>query len=351
MERLAITLTLFAFMSVSVSESVAEDVPENKSSNRKELARKAGTEKETSRLSDKQISDLIDHAANLAEAIEKGDLSREKAIAEFRGHLQKRAKAGQTAGKQSIDLETLGAKLKKAVADGKMTEKEAVAEYKRVAGMVGKKMTQKRKGQYGSFYSIVIGRLKSKDLELGEFTIEVDYVTSIYGDRKLKDTIIGKTVQVVGVSGPWIDKVLLIKRGETLKLRSGTLNGTTISLSPKATVLERAAPFDPETYPIPPESFRGFQGVVIGTVESKSDQGYDLTMRVEQVVDTFQESKSAEPASIEGRLMDMQGFYNGKFRSSFDDLRIGDRIRVGAAHRVPEIDALEVTQVFEKLEK
>jgi hypothetical protein len=103
------------------------------------------------------------------------------------------------------------------------------------------------KGGANTFYSIVIGRLKSKDVELGEFTLEVDYITAIYGDRSLKQTVLGKTVKVVGISGAWLDTLLLIKRGETLKFRSGTLQGTTFSLSPKATVLERAVPFDPET--------------------------------------------------------------------------------------------------------
>ncbi|GIS63176.1 MAG: hypothetical protein CM1200mP2_54010 [Planctomycetaceae bacterium] len=38
-------------------------------------------------------------------------------------------------------------------------------------------------------------RLKSKDVELGEFTMQVDYITAIYGDRSLKQTVLGKTVR------------------------------------------------------------------------------------------------------------------------------------------------------------
>ncbi len=256
---------------------------------------------------------------------------------------------------EPVDLESLAKRLKAAVTNGEMTEAQATAAYKRAVAGAGdaKRMTLKKSQNNAndSFYSIVIGRLKSKDIELGEFTLQVNYVTSIYGDRSLKDTILGKTVKVVGVSGPWIDKLLLIKRGETLKLRSGTLHDGTLSLSPKATVLERAAPFDPETYPIPPETFRGFRGVVTGTIESKSDQGYELTLRVEKVASTMDGNAASKPTSIEGRLMNMQGFYNGPFREKFADLRIGDKIRVGAAHRVPEIDALEVIEVLETTAK
>ena len=253
------------------------------------------------------------------------------------------------------DLDALGQRLKAAVKNGEITVKEAVTTYQKAAAAAGIKLdgkgkgAGKGKGNNDSFYAIIIGRLKSKDIELGEFSMEVDYVTSIYGDRKLKDTIIGKRVKVVGVSGPWLDKLLLMKRGQTLKLRSGTLTGTTISLSPKATVLERAEPFDPATYPVPPEEFRGFQGVVTGKIESKSDQGYDMTLRVSKVEQTLDGNQATKPESIVGRLMDMQGFYNGQYREKFDDLRIGDTIRVGAAHRVPETDVLEVIGELKKV--
>lgn len=254
--------------------------------------------------------------------------------------------------KKLIDLKKLGAELKAAVKAGKMTEKEAFSKYiKAMEAMGMKKGMKKGKGMSDSFYSIVIGRLKSKDIELGEFTMEVDHVTGIYGDRSLKDTIIGKTVKVVGVSGPWLDKLLLIKRGETLKVRSGTLHGEVISLSPKATVLERGVPFDPKVYPIPPKDFRGFRGILTGTITSKSAQGYELTMKVDQVNETFKDSKATKPMIIKGRLLDLRGFYNEQFRKKFDDLRLGDRIRVGAVHSDPTIDPLNVTRTLEKAEK
>jgi hypothetical protein len=306
------------------------------------------------------IAKLFDHAAELKAKVETGELSEESAYETFRRHFNRVSGAEQKVLPQPVDLKTIGAQLKAAVTDGKMTKEEAIALYERAAAMATKgemvvpkagKAKGSKVGPTDSFYSIVIGRLLTKDIEIGEFTMEVDYVTSIYGDRRLKETIMGKTVKVVGISGAWIDKLLLMKRGDTLKLRSGTLDGTTISLSPKATVLERADPFDQNTYPIPPEAFRGFQGVVVGRIESKSDQGYDLTLRVQKVEATLAGSKASKPASIEGRKMNMRGFFNEPFRSTFDDLSIGDTIRVGAAHRVPEIDALEVIDLLEKVDQ
>ena len=206
-----------------------------------------------------------------------------------------------------------------------------------------------KKGGADTFYSIVIGRLKSKDVELGEFTLNVDYITAIYGDRSLKKTVLGKTVKVVGISGAWLDTLLLIKRGETLKFRSGTLQGTTFSLSPKATVLERAVPFDPETYPVPAESFRGFRGTVLGTITEKSEQGYELTLKINAIESSQKSSRAANAKASVGRLMSMRGFFDQQFRTKFGDLKIGDRIRVGAVHTDPTVDSFTVVEELEKL--
>ncbi len=211
---------------------------------------------------------------------------------------------------------------------------------------------RKRRGKKGgteTFYSIVIGRLKSKDVELGEFTMQVDYITAIYGDRSLKQTVLGKTVTVTGISGSWLDTLLLIKRGETLKFRSGTLQGTTFSLSPKATVLERAIPFDPETYPVPAESFRGFRGVVVGTITEKSEQGYELTLKINSIESSQKTSRARDPKASVGRLMSMRGFFNDSFRKKFGDLKIGDRIRLGAVHTDPTVDSFTVVEELEKV--
>lgn len=205
-----------------------------------------------------------------------------------------------------------------------------------------------KKGGANSFYSIVIGRLKSKDVELGEFTLDVDYITAIYGDRSLKQTVLGKTVKVVGISGAWLDTLLLIKRGETLKFRSGTLQGTTFSLSPKATVLERAVPFDTETYPVPAESFRGFRGVVVGTITEKSEQGYELVLKINSIESSQKTSRATDPKASVGRLMSMRGFFNQQFRTGFGDLKIGDRIRVGAVHTDPTVDSFTVVEELKK---
>ena len=88
---------------------------------------------------------------------------------------------------------------------------------------------------------------------------------------------------------------------------------------------------------------------MVGRLTSKSDQGYELTLRVEKIEQTARSSTATKPQLGVGRLMSMRGFFAARFREQFDDLRIGDRIRVGTAHREPTVDSFEVTGAIEKL--
>lgn len=345
----------------------------------KKAAATAGGKKQP--LKKKQLSedsdvDLKALGARLKQAVADGKMTKKEAMAEFQKASQRGTRQVVSPGLTGrltykgakgayiviIELSSgdkvtfVGESFRKQFADKEVGEPVTIqlgpAAGKTRAAMMkrpGKKPGTNKSGGTTTFYSIVVGRLKSKDIELGEFTMDVDYITAIYGDRRLKKRLLGKTIKVVGVSGAWLDTLLLIKKGETLQFRSGTLQGTTVSISPKATVLERTVPFDPEVYPIPPEDFRGFQGTVVGRLTSKSDQGYELTLRVEKIEQTARSSTATKPQLGVGRLMSMRGFFAARFREQFDDLRIGDRIRVGTAHREPTVDSFEVTGAIEKL--
>jgi len=114
-------------------------------------------------------------------------------------------------------------------------------------------------------------------------------------------------------------------------------------------VLERAIPFDPETYPVPAESFRGFRGVVVGTISEKSEQGYELTLKIDSIERSQKNSRASDAKASVGRLMSMRGFFSEQFREKFGDLKIGDRIRVGAVHTDPTVDSFTVVEELEKL--
>ncbi|MEO1997333.1 MAG: hypothetical protein ABGZ17_18855, partial [Planctomycetaceae bacterium] len=200
-----------------------------------------------------------------------------------------------------------------------------------------------------NFYAVVIGRLKSKDIEIGEFTLDVDHVSSMYGNRWVKDEIVGKTVKVAGVSGQFLDKLLQIKRGETLKVRSGSYiaESNTLTFGPKFHVLERTAAFKPQDFGVPPQAFRGFRGELTGKIVEVG--GYELLLQVSELK-AAADNKAANADSIKGHRIRIVGFYNDH-RELFADLHAGDVVRLSTTHRNPEHDELTVTNLLQKVGK
>ena len=228
-----------------------------------------------------------------------------------------------------------------------------VASGKKGAKGKGKLVMRKGGGKGGSanFYSIVIGRLKSKDIELGEFTMEVDYATlNRYSAARIKDEIMGKTVKVTGVSGQFRDNLLLIKTGQTLKVRtSGYSPDTkTLAFAHKFNVLERALPFSPDAHGVPPETFRGFRGVLRGKIVEVA--GYEVLLRAEEITSLDDASKASDANSIKGKLVRINGFYNDH-ADKFNELQLSDIIRVSVRHANPIFDTFGVTDVLEIVEQ
>jgi len=303
--------------------------------------------------------DLKELARQLRAAVASGKMSQKEAF-------EKLADAAAGEGKDpkkttnpsaKVDLEKLGEQLKEAVASGKMTKKEAIAEYIKAGGSLGETKGEgkgdakgggKGKNAKGggkrrpNFYSIVIGRLKSKDIELGEFTMEVDYATlNRYTSKWIKDEIIGKTVKVSGVSGQFRDNLLLIKKGQTLKVRTAGYipESKTLLFAHKFNVLERAVPFDPEAHGVPPKDFRGFEGVLQGKIIEVG--GYEVLMEIEKVMSTDKDSKAAAPNSIKGKRVRLAGFYP-QYEKLFKELRPTDIIQIGARHEDAVFDMFQV---------
>jgi len=230
---------------------------------------------------------------------------------------------------------------------------------KKVAGEKGGKKKGKsvamRKGAgkrgLANFYSIVVGSLKSKDIELGEFTMQVDYATlNKYSSAWVKDEIIGKTVKVTGVSGQFRDNLLLIKTGQTLKVRtSGYFSDSkTLAFAHKFNVLERALPFSPDAHGVPPKTFRGFQGELRGKIVEVS--GYEMLLRAEEITSLDDANTASDANSIKGKLVRINGFYDDH-ADKFNELQPSDTIRVSVRHANPIFDMFGVTDVLELVEQ
>ena len=171
----------------------------------------------------------------------------------------------------------------------------------------------------------------------------------MYGNRWIKDEIVGNTIRVTGISGPFLDNLLQIKQGDTLQVRSGSYNRETktMTFGSKFQVLERTAPFKPEEFGVPPDEFRGFHGQLTGKIIEAA--GYEVLLKV-AALDSATTNQAAKPASILGRHVRIVGFYR-HHPDSFADLREGDTIQVSVAHSNPEHDELSVTDFLQKVAK
>jgi hypothetical protein len=243
--------------------------------------------------------------------------------------------------KRDAVLINLGEGTAKKMADGKGAEKK------------GKSLAMRKgKGKRGSvnFYSIVIGKLKSKDIELGEFTMLVDYATlNRYSAARIKDAIMGKTIKVTGVSGQFRDNLLLLKTGQTLKVRTSgySSDSKTLAFAHKFNVLERALPFSPDAYGVPPETFRGFSGALRGKIVEVA--GYEVLLRAEEILSLDDASTASDANSIKGKLVRINGFYNDH-ADKFSELQLSDIIRVSVRHANPIFDTFGVTDILELVE-
>jgi len=305
--------------------------------------------------------DLDEYGQQLKKAVESGKMTEEEAIAKYKEAWESQ-KVGKGRGSKKetkptgkVDLQKLGEELKEAVESGKMTKKEAIAVYIKAGGSfgegkgkgdgkgAGKGENEKREGKgRPNFYSIVIGRLKSKDIELGEFTMEVDYATlNRYTSKWIKNEIIGKTVKVSGVSGQFRDNLLLIKKDQTLKVRTAgyLAESKTLLFAHKFNVLERALPFDPEAHGVPPKDFRGFEGGLQGKIIEVG--GYEVLMEVEKVMSVGKGNKATVPNSIKGKRVRLAGFYP-QYEKLFKELRPTDIIQIGARHQDAVFDMFQV---------
>ena len=304
-----------------------------------------------------QQSDLGMFQQKLRQLVASGKLSREDAakLAETMGLKEQ---AGKTAkGEQSVDW---NAEYEKLLAnptarrwiDKKGATKEEVIEFlkQQAASKSGKGKSKSRmklkpgsrKGSF-NFYALVIGSLKSKDVELGELEIDVDYV--IHGKPEINAELIGKRVKLVGVSGRYLDALLQIKRGETIKVRTGDYNPETnvLGFGYKFHVLERTAPFQPGDFGVPPAEFRGFSGELTGKIVEAA--GYEVLLEVQESVPSAR-NRAKDAAGIVGKRVRIAGFYN-EHADAYADLRQGDRIRVSVVHRNTESDAIDVTDKLE----
>jgi hypothetical protein len=195
------------------------------------------------------------------------------------------------------------------------------------------------------FNGMLVGRVTAKDVEKGSFVVQVDAVPRVWNNSAAEDprSLIGKTVQIGGVFGKFLDVLVVTRIGETVEFECKH-DGERLVFPGE--LLRKVAPFDPADYPVLPETFRGFQGAVAGEILKKDSETMELIVRVDRVVQTWDGSKAKEPKSIEGKLLMLAGFWNR--RDAYNDLRVGDKIEAGMRHIGLRSDHLTVAESIRK---
>jgi beta-lactamase regulating signal transducer with metallopeptidase domain len=195
------------------------------------------------------------------------------------------------------------------------------------------------------FNGMLVGRLTAKDAEKGTFIVQVDAVPRVWRNNKAENpkSIVGKTVQVTGVFGRFLDVLVVTRPGETVEFECKH-DGERLVFPGE--LLRKVAAYDPSDYPPLPEAFRGFQGAVAATVIKKDPETFELIVQIDRVMDTWQNNKAKEAKSAEGKPLMLAGFWNRK--DAYHGLKVGDKIEVGMQHIELRSDHLNVAEFVRK---
>lgn len=318
-----------------------------------------GTQPEKKKESVKQGEDLSKLKLRLQTLVESGKLTQEdadKLLATMKGNGSKPQKSTAKVGE---DWDAAYEKLLKdnpvireKVESGDATKAQVIEFLKGKMGSAdskpgakGTKTEGRKRGN--NFYALVIGKLKSKDIEIGELEIEVDYVIS--ERSQLNQDLVGQRLKLVGVSGKFLDDLLPIKRGETIKVRTGSYDAAKnqLGFGYKFQVLERTDPFEPSAFGVPPEQFRGFNGTLTGKILESA--GYEVLLEVAKA-EPSASSDAEDEESIVGSRLRIAGFFD-QHKDAYDELKQGDKIRVSVSHPNVKSDAMTVTSLLEKIDE
>ena len=196
-----------------------------------------------------------------------------------------------------------------------------------------------------NFNGMLVGRLAAKDVEKGKFVVYVDAVPRVWRNSRAENpkSIVGKTIEVGGVFGKFLDVLVVTRTGETLEFECKH-DGEQLLFPGE--LLRKVAPYKAEDYPVLPDGFRGFRGAVNAEIVKKDPETFELILKVHKVIDTWKENSAKKPESIEGKTMMLAGFWNRK--EAYHNLKVGDRIEAGMQHLAKASDHMNLAEFVRK---
>lgn len=191
------------------------------------------------------------------------------------------------------------------------------------------------------FNGMLVGRLAAKDVEKGSFVVVVDAVPRVWRNSRAENpkSIVGKSVEVQGVFGKFLDVLVTTRIGETIEFECK--HGEDELVFP-GELLRKVAPYSAEDYPVLPEEFRGFRGSLVADIEKKDPETFELIIEVKKIREVWKDNAAKRPESIVGKKMMLAGFWNRK--EAYHKLKVGSRIEVGMQHIGRQSDHLTVAE-------
>ena len=197
------------------------------------------------------------------------------------------------------------------------------------------------------FNGMLVGRLIKRDVERGSFVVEVDAISRVWENSRAENpgSLVGRRAEISGVFGKFLDVLVVTRIGETLEFECQH-NGEKLVFPGE--LLRKVAPYAPEDYPVLPEDFRGFRGVVQAEVLKKDAESQELIVRVDRVVRPADGNTARNPASIEGKNLLLAGFWNR--RELFAGIKPSERLEVGLQHISRRSDHVSIADPIRRLQ-
>lgn len=196
------------------------------------------------------------------------------------------------------------------------------------------------------FMGALVGQLVEKDVEKGTLFLKVDAVPRVWRNNRAPHpkAMIGQNIEIDGITSRFLDVLLTTRQGDTLEVAARHDTGTKLTFPGE--LFRKVAPYKAENYPVLPDDFRGFQGMVTAEIVRKDQTMYGLVVKVHSVDRTFENSRAEKPEVIVGKNVILAGFWRRK--EVYGSLNVGDKITTGAKHEVTNTDVLSA---FEGLRK
>ena len=143
-----------------------------------------------------------------------------------------------------------------------------------------------------------------------------------------------------------LDVLVVAKQGETIQLGAFHEGGDRVRVVEE---LRKVAPVKPGDYPVLPDGFRGFKGMVKAKVVRKDDHLLSLNIEIAELKSTFPGSDAKEATAIIGKPAMLTGFWRRK--EAFHSINVGDMIECGIEHPQRLSDHLSVIESIKRVAK